>query len=387
MPTCVRSYSKINLGLAIGPVRMDGFHELATLYQTLAAHDLVTVSAEPGGTEGRPRITLACTDRRVPLDGRNTVWKMLERVLALEPFSGRAWTVHVAIDKRLPMQGGLGAGSANAAAALVGLEQETGLRLAGGDRLRVAAEVGSDVPLFLLGGAVLGLGRGEQVYPMPDLAPEGSPVEVVLAFPGVGVSTPQAFRDWDALVAQRAVAAAGTHSADHAGEAEAARLGCAEAPSTGIALTGLAPSGRLVELSRVLAAALCEPQTSSGVFPTHEREDLAGHTLPALVRTGIRNDFEEVVFRQHPFLGTIKRALLGPSGESATQTMGESAQVPGVLYAALSGSGSALFGLYSNGEAAAEAEGRLRAIGVRTLRTRLLSRAAYWRHVSEPDQA
>ena len=102
------------------------------------------------------------------------------------------------IEKRLPVQGGLGAGSANAVAALIGLERELNQQLPGEERLKIAAEVGSDVPLFLIGGAVLGLGRGEDVYPMPDL-PE---THCVVALPNVGVSTPQAFRDWDSRHAE-----------------------------------------------------------------------------------------------------------------------------------------------------------------------------------------
>ncbi len=101
----------------------------------------------------------------MPLDGRNTAWKMAERTLAV---LGIAAEVTIHIEKRLPIQGGLGAGSANAAAALLGLERELGVTLSAEDRLRVAAEVGSDVPLFLVGGAVLGLGRGEDVSPLAD---------------------------------------------------------------------------------------------------------------------------------------------------------------------------------------------------------------------------
>ena len=100
-------------------------------------------------------------------------------------------TIH--IEKNLPVQGGLGAGSANAAAALIGLERELRLALPEADRLELAAEVGSDVPLFLLGGAVMGTGRGECVSAMPDLPATWC----VVAVPEVGVSTPQAFRDWD----------------------------------------------------------------------------------------------------------------------------------------------------------------------------------------------
>ena len=185
MATRVRSYSKINLGLAIGPVRADGFHGLTTLYQTLELHDLVTVTAQGGRAE--TRITLTTNHPFVPRDGRNTAWKMVERCLAR---LGVAAEVEIHIEKRLPVQGGMGAGSANAAAALIGLERELGVALPGVERLKLAAEVGSDVPLFLLGGAVLGLGRGEMVVPMPDLPRTWC----VVAVPQVGVSTPAAFK-------------------------------------------------------------------------------------------------------------------------------------------------------------------------------------------------
>ena len=187
MATRVRSYSKINLGLAIGPVRADGFHGLTTLYQTLDLHDLVTVSARRAA---KTRLVLTTNHARVPTDGRNTAWKMVERCLER---LGVTAEVEISIEKSLPVQGGMGAGSANAAAALIGLERELGVALPGAARLELAAEVGSDVPLFLLGGAVLGLGRGEQVVPLPDLPRTAC----VVAVPNVGVSTPQAFREWD----------------------------------------------------------------------------------------------------------------------------------------------------------------------------------------------
>jgi 4-diphosphocytidyl-2-C-methyl-D-erythritol kinase len=318
MSTRVRSFSKINLGLAIGHSRPDGFHALTTLYQTLAAHDLVTVEAQRISSSAGS-ITLTTNDKRVPTDSRNTVWKMLDRALAV---SGLSVEIRVHIEKRLSVQGGLGAGSANAVAALVGLEHELGEQLSGAERLRIAAEVGSDVPLFLIGGAVLGLGRGEEVYPMPDL-PE---THCVIALPSVGVSTPQAFRDWDVLEEQR--------------------------------LTANPPSDRLKELSRDLSACLSGSHVS-GAFSKEEGqpEDL----LLALVRTGIDNDFEKVVFCQHPSLGEIKRIL-----------------DQGAVYAALSGSGSAVFGLYQTSEAATAAEKRLSAHGTASLRTKTLPREAYW---------
>jgi len=328
MSTRVRSFSKINLGLAIGPSRPDGFHALTTLYQTLDAHDLLTIDAHLL-SNGKTNITLKTNDARVPTDERNTVWKMLDKALTGKP----SVEVRVHIEKRLPVQGGLGAGSANAAAALIGLERELNQQLAGAERLKIAAEVGSDVPLFLIGGAVLGLGRGEEVYPMPDL----SETHCVVALPNVGVSTPQAFRDWDSRHAE--------------------------------SLTQGYSSDRLKELSRALSACLCEPH-SSGVFSLGE--DRPGNPLLALVRTGIANDFEEVVFRQHPSLGDIKRILVcSDHPEQAA------------LYAALSGSGSAVFGLYETETAAKAAEERLSANGIASMRTKTLPREAYWRTMIE----
>src|SRR5229473_621853 len=144
MSTRVRSYSKINLGLAIGPVRADGFHGLTTLYQTLDLHDLVTVTAR---LASETRISLTTNHPFVPKDGRNTAWRMGEKCLAK---MGVSVEVVVNIQKILPVRGGMGAGSANAAAALLGLERELGVALPEEERLELAAEIGSDVPLFLI---------------------------------------------------------------------------------------------------------------------------------------------------------------------------------------------------------------------------------------------
>ena len=95
--------------------------------------------------------------------------------------------------KRLPVQGGLGGASANAIAALLGFESAVKKFLPPTERLRIAAEVGSDLPLFLVGGTVLGVGRGEQVYPVEDFPA----MACVVVTPEVGVSTPKAFAKWD----------------------------------------------------------------------------------------------------------------------------------------------------------------------------------------------
>ena len=344
MATTLRSFCKINLGLAIGPPRPDGFHPLATCYQTLAAYDLVTVEAWPAPETA---LRLTCTDARVPTDNRNTAWKMAERALAAMQVSAE---VRIHIEKRLPVQGGIGAGSANAVAALLGIEAELGRRLPEDERLRIAAEVGSDVPLFLVGGTVLGTGRGEVVTPLRDLPA----IECVLALPEVGVSTPQAYRDWDALQ--------GTGNREQGTEASHQKTVIGD-QRAGSGLTRPEGSDRLETLSRALSAALGPDSTnSSGVSA------VGGGLAPleALVRTGIENDFEEVVFRQYPFLGTIKRIL------AASDHPEEAA-----VCAALSGSGSALFGLYRTPAAAQAAEERLAKEGIRSLRTKTLPRAEY----------
>ena len=119
MPTRVRSHAKINLGLAIGPTRPDGFHALTTIYQTLAIHDFVDVTAVALPSGSPSEITISCTEKFVPCDDRNTCWKIVERAMQRLKLAARV-TIH--IDKKLPVQGGLGTGSANAVAALTGLE-------------------------------------------------------------------------------------------------------------------------------------------------------------------------------------------------------------------------------------------------------------------------
>src|ERR1039458_1603445 len=120
MPTVVRSHAKINLGLFLGAPRPDGFHALATLFQTLEMYDLVTVTAKLAEVNS---LQISSNDPRVPTDDRNTVWRIV--FLALEEL-GVSAGVEVHIDKQLPVQGGLGAGSGNAVAALVGLNAELG---------------------------------------------------------------------------------------------------------------------------------------------------------------------------------------------------------------------------------------------------------------------
>jgi 4-diphosphocytidyl-2-C-methyl-D-erythritol kinase len=390
MPTRVRSYSKINLGLAIGPVRPDGFHGLMTLYQTLDLHDLVTVTAKRLASGGETQITLTTNHPFVPRDGRNTAWRMVERCLDR---LGIAAEVEIHIEKRLPVQGGMGAGSANAAAALFGLERELGVALPEEERLELAAEIGSDVPLFLLGGAVLGTGRGEQVTAMPDFPRTWC----VVAVPEVGVSTPAAFKAWDARMAAENAESIGEDAssqgagrgtnADTAAEGE---LGEGLGVTRQLRLTSLPQVDNLQQLS--LAYSSLSAKTGDGKPGTsgivrdlnpekkrdlpHESQanamnDLAENALLALVRTGIGNDFEEVVFPQDPSLRITKRQLMGSDSDGSD--IDRSA-----IYAALSGSGSALFGLYRSEADAKAAQQRVQSSGVQALLTETLPRAGYW---------
>jgi 4-diphosphocytidyl-2-C-methyl-D-erythritol kinase len=374
MPSKVRSYSKINLGLAIGPPRPDGFHSLATLYQTLALHDLLTVSAK-----GAPqtRIQITSNDRRVPRDARNTAWKMVAKVLTHLNLNAE---VKIRIQKNLPIQGGMGAGSANAAAALIGLERELTLAIPAETRLTLAAEVGSDVPLFLVGGSVLGHDRGQRVSSAPDVTLAGqTQIPCVIALPSVGVSTPQAFRDWDALLAAEK-SGPHLHNSEKSGTLE--QLSCTyasvfhqESEHRKSGASGILPEPSFDAQHRSSPEKLQRHSReqlhslSAGIQQTDESGfefDLAENSLLALVRTGIGNDFETVVFPQYPLLREIKRLLMGSRLESPA------------VYAALSGSGSALFGLYRSQTDASAAQQRLQQHGVKAIVTSTMPRPLYW---------
>jgi len=318
MPVAIRSFAKINIGLEIGPRRADGFHALRTVYQTVAVHDRLCVEVTRG-----TGIEIRSNDPRVPLDETNTCWRMVGH--AMKALKGRG-RVMVQIEKGLPIQGGLGGASSNAVATLLAIERALGKQLPTEERLRLAAEVGSDLPLFLVGGTVLGLRRGEEVYPLEDL-PE---LDCVIVTPEIGVSTPQAFADWDA-------------------KQEAGKL------------TGTSASVTL-KSSHALSAWLSG--SSTGV-PAKRSGDRAEALLLDLVRAGIENDFESVVFPQHPELSSVKRAL----------------EREGAGYASLSGSGSTVYGLFKSRQLARRAVSALNAERMPAVATRTLTRREYWKRM------
>jgi 4-diphosphocytidyl-2-C-methyl-D-erythritol kinase len=362
MTVTVRSFAKINLGLRIGGAREDGFHELLTVYQTIGLHDVIRVSVGRGTGRGT-QIEIRCDDPRVPRDESNTCFRIVEKAMLALGAKGR---VVIEIEKRLPVQGGLGGASANAVATLLGLERALRKALPAVERLRIAAEVGSDLPLFLVGGAVLGVGRGEQVYPLADLPATAC----VVVTPEVGVSTPKAFAEWDraqglkpsssgepdaALKRRSSTSSPSTRSATRSSHAGASASG---------KLTASVASDRMGELGRGLSAWLSEPY-SSAPSKFLARGGRAENPLLWLVRAGIENDFERVVFPEYPELCDGKRALLSA----------------GAKYASLSGSGSTLYGLFASRAAALRAVVRLRKQGWAAQATVTLPRRAYWRRV------
>ena len=329
MPVIVRSFAKVNLGLRIGAEREDGFHELLTVYQTIDLHDVIRVSLKRG-----TGIEIRCADPRVPRDESNTCFRIVERAMTALRAKGR---VVIEIEKRLPVQGGLGGASANAVSTLLALERAVRKNLKQSEKLRIAADVGSDLPLFLVGGAVLGVGRGEQVYPLPDFPPTAC----VVVTPEIGVSTPKAFATWDRLCGARS------------GE-----------KASGDKLTVSHSFDRMNELSRSLSAWLSDLYSSAPSHPL-ERGGRAGNPLLRFDRAGIENDFEQVVFPEYPKLGEAKGALVRA----------------GAKYASLSGSGSTLYGMFASRQAAGSALAKLRKAGWAAQAASTLPRMAYWRRM------
>lgn len=187
----VRVPSKINLHLAVGELRDDGYHELATVLQALSLTDEVTVAAadEPGVEvhgEGA---------RSLPTGENNLVWRA---VRALGQHIGREddlAKVRIALRKGIPVAGGMAGGSADAAATLVGLSALWKLDLPRDELAKIAATIGSDVPFCLYGGTALGTGRGEQLVPVLSR----HAFHWVLAFDERGLSTPNVYAELDRL--------------------------------------------------------------------------------------------------------------------------------------------------------------------------------------------
>jgi 4-diphosphocytidyl-2-C-methyl-D-erythritol kinase len=186
----VKSFAKVNLGLEVLGVRQDGYHELRTLFQSIDLHDELVLRARARGVAAR------CDHPEVPTDERNLA---VRAALLLQKYAGVRQGVEIEIRKRIPVAGGLGGGSSNAAAVLLALDRLWGIGL-GFDGLHpLARRLGADVPYFLLGGTALGLARGDEVYPLRQQVE----AQVVVVDPGRPVSTAAVFARCDAALTPR----------------------------------------------------------------------------------------------------------------------------------------------------------------------------------------
>ncbi len=293
------AFAKVNLGLRILDKRPDGFHELRTVFQTVSLADDLTVSFEPGG---RRRVQLTC-DRAELCGADNLAAQAASRLLSLGPWRGK---VLIDLVKKIPAGSGLGGGSSDAGAVLLALARLLE-PVPTEDQLHEAAVgVGSDVPFFLVGGRALGLGRGEELYPLSE------PLRrqwLLLVVPSLHIATAEAY--------------------------------------TGLAQ---ARSGELTSrLKRLIIREFC-----AGVGPSGQTE------VSALARALV-NDFEDVIFRNFPELEQYKCRI----------------QQAGALGAALSGSGSALFGLFSDNRTARAAARKLKGAEAETFVVHTVGRREY----------
>lgn len=317
MPTVrLRAFAKINLGLKILAGRPDGFHEIRTVYQTIALHDRLEIALRQSRRRTSPEINLISNHPGVPQGPENLVYRAAALWSDARDFRG---CIEIRLEKRIPPGAGLGGGSSDAAATLIGLERLTGDRLDRATQYGLASRLGSDVPLFLLGGRVVGCGRGEEVYPLEDL-----PRRLCLVvFPGFPVSTAEAYRSLDASLEL----SSGAHP-----EAE---------PSLPLTKTARRADTRRFGVRSPIA------------------QGLQDYWVPA------ENDFERFVFARWPELAKLKRRLLRAGAEVAS----------------LTGSGSAVYAIFSSARELTKAVGSIRVTpaGWQTFRTRTLPRREYRR--------
>ncbi|MET8902446.1 MULTISPECIES: 4-(cytidine 5'-diphospho)-2-C-methyl-D-erythritol kinase [unclassified Streptomyces] len=189
MSVTVRVPAKVNVQLGVGAARPDGFHDLANVFLAVSLYDEVTAVPDAGGL----RVTCEGPDAgEVPLDRTNLAARA---ALALAERYGLAPDVHLHIAKDIPVAGGMAGGSADGAAALLACDALWGTGASRDELLAICAELGSDVPFSLVGGAALGTGRGEKLTGLEV----GGEFHWVFALAGRGLSTPAVFREFDRL--------------------------------------------------------------------------------------------------------------------------------------------------------------------------------------------
>jgi 4-diphosphocytidyl-2-C-methyl-D-erythritol kinase len=288
----VRALAKVNLDLRVVGRRPDGYHELRTVYQTISLGDELELSYRPDGPD---RLVVESQ----PVIEGNLVARAAELLMERTGLRGE---VHIRLQKNIPMGAGLGGGSSDAAAVLLALPALAGVRLETETLLDLATQLGSDVPFFLWGGRALGIGRGSEVYPLPETRQAWA----LLVVSPLQVSTREAYADLSSAL-------------------------------TGQSGERIINSFQSWLWSQILGAGSI-PETGS-------------------------NDFESVVFRRHPALARTKDEL----------------RASGARCALMTGSGSAILGLFATRQRAERALGRF---GDRAIKVSLVSRARYqswWR--------
>jgi 4-diphosphocytidyl-2-C-methyl-D-erythritol kinase len=176
------AFAKINLCLHVMGKRPDGYHELRTIFQAVSLKDTLELSLT-----SRPGITLETTNPALPTGPENLVYRAIDAVAAEIGFRGG---VRARLEKRIPVARGLGGGSSDAAAALIGMLRLTKKTLPLARLMEIAAGLGADVPFFLFGGRAVAVNRGDEIYPLPDMPKR---TILIVSPSGIGVSTKDAY--------------------------------------------------------------------------------------------------------------------------------------------------------------------------------------------------
>ena len=193
------SFAKINWTLEVLGKRADGYHELRTMLQTVSLCDELRFELTETA-HGSGGIEIICDTPGVPTDERNLVHRAA-RLLAESV--GIIPRVRIELIKRIPAAAGLGGGSSNAAVTLIALQKLWNVALAPRELFSLGAKLGADVPCFLLGGTCLGIGRGDEVYPLPDIQME----HLLLVNAGIAVSTAEVYGNLPPLLTKAGPAA------------------------------------------------------------------------------------------------------------------------------------------------------------------------------------
>jgi 4-diphosphocytidyl-2-C-methyl-D-erythritol kinase len=183
------AFAKVNLTLNVTGKRADGYHELRTIFQAISLHDTLKLSVIPGPRGGAVEISMRSSDPELPVGPENLVMRAIRAIVDEIGFTG---AVSVHLEKNIPVARGLGGGSSDAAASLIGMLRLTMAKVPLARLVEIAAKLGADVPFFLFGGRALAVNRGDEIYPLED----GPQRTVVVVSPkGIGVPTKDAY-EW-----------------------------------------------------------------------------------------------------------------------------------------------------------------------------------------------